>query len=236
MDHPSASALSSRPDRIVFMTRREVVLRVTALLGGATLAGSDRLLPFSVDAATVSETMAQGVGTFTAADVALLDEVAETLLPETSAPGAKAAKAGAFMALMVTAAYAEPAQRVFRQGIGELDQACRKAHAVSFMAASAAQRLVLLEELDHVQQTAMQQRGSAPRSGAAAAAAAGDEPAHYFRMMKELALLGYFSSEIGYRRAMRYVEAPVRFDPCVPHAGGDKSWALPPVARPMGSA
>ena len=53
--------------------------------------------------------MAQGVGAFTAADVALLDEIAETILPETSTPGAKAAKTGAFMALMVTDVYTDSA-------------------------------------------------------------------------------------------------------------------------------
>ena len=55
--------------------------------------------------------------------------------------------------------------------------------------------------------------------------AAPDEPAHYFRMMKELALLGYFTSEIGYTKVMRYRESPGRFDPCAPHAPGDKIWA-----------
>ena len=44
-------------------------------------------------------------------------------------------------------------------------------------------------------------------------------------MMKELALLGYFTSEIGYTKAMRYRESPGRFDPCAPHAPGDNSWA-----------
>ncbi len=44
-------------------------------------------------------------------------------------------------------------------------------------------------------------------------------------MMKELALLGYFTSEIGYTKAMRYVESPGRFDPDVPLAPGDRSWA-----------
>jgi hypothetical protein len=52
-----------------------------------------------------------------------------------------------------------------------------------------------------------------------------DAPAHYFRMMKELALLGYFTSEIGYTQAMRYVETPGRFDPCVPYAPGEQAWA-----------
>jgi hypothetical protein len=93
------------------------------------------------------------------------------------------------------------------------------------MAASPAQRLVLLEALDREQKTAMEERAAAPRSRAPAAVSGDDQPAHYFRMMKELALLGYFTSEIGYTRAMRYIEAPGRFDPCAPHAPGDKSWA-----------
>jgi hypothetical protein len=50
-------------------------------------------------------------------------------------------------------------------------------------------------------------------------------PPHYFRMMKELALLGYFTSEIGYTKAMRYVETPGRFDPCAPYAKGEPAWA-----------
>ena len=55
--------------------------------------------------------------------------------------------------------------------------------------------------------------------------AAPDEPAHYFRMMKELALLGFFTSEVGCTKALRYIEAPGRYDPCAPHAPGDRSWA-----------
>ena len=48
---------------------------------------------------------------------------------------------------------------------------------------------------------------------------------HYFRMIKELTLLGYFTSEIGYTQAMRYVETPGRFDPCITYTAGDKAWA-----------
>jgi hypothetical protein len=43
--------------------------------------------------------------------------------------------------------------------------------------------------------------------------------------MKELALVGYFTSEIGYRHAMRYIETPGRYDPCAPHKPGEKIWA-----------
>ena len=207
------------------LTRREVIQRVTVLLGGAALAGGDLLEAFSFDAVARLEAMAQGAGAFTAADIALLDEIAETILPETATPGAKAAKTGAFMALMVTDVYTQREQQVFRDGMRALDEACRRANSVPFMPASPAQRLALLEALDREQKTAMEERAHAPRSRAPAAAAADDGPPHYFRMMKELALLGYFTSEIGYTRAMRYLETPGRFDPCAPHAPGDRTWA-----------
>jgi hypothetical protein len=207
------------------MTRREVLQMVTALLGGAALAGGDRVLALSFDSDTMAAAAGQGTSLFTAADVALLDEIAETILPETSTPGAKAAKTGAFMALMVTEAYTDRQQQLFRAGLGQVDEACRKAHGVPFMQATPAQRLLVIEALDREQKSVMDARIPARTNRAPAAAAAPDEPAHFFRMMKELALLGYFTSEIGYTKAMRYRESPGRFDPCAPHVPGDKSWA-----------
>lgn len=218
MDHQSGSTRESG------ITRREAMRRVTVALGGAALVGGDALLAFSFDGSQRQQA-AQGVGTFTAADIGLLDEIAETILPETSTPGAKAAKTGSFMALMVTAAYTEQDQQVFLRGMRALDEACRKANNVSFMQASAAQRLTLLEALDREQKTATEERAAAARSRAPAAVQSGDEPPHYFRLMKELALLGYFTSEVGYTQALRYIESPARFDPCAPHAPGDKTWA-----------
>jgi hypothetical protein len=207
------------------MTRREVLQVVTALLGGAALAGGERVLAISFDDAAMAVAAEQGTSLFTAADVAVLDEIAETILPETSTPGAKAAKAGAFMALMATEAYDARQQQVFRTGLGQVDEACRTAHGVPFMQATPAQRLTVVEALDRQQKSAMDARTPERTKRAPAAPAAPDEPAHYFRMMKELALLGYFTSEIGYTKAMRYRESPGRFDPCAPHAPGDKSWA-----------
>jgi Gluconate 2-dehydrogenase subunit 3 len=207
------------------LTRRDVLQLVTALLGGAALAGGERLLAISFDDGTMAVAAEQGTSLFTGADVAMLDEIAETILPETSTPGAKAAKTGAFMALMVTETYDARQQQVFRAGLDQVDEACRKAHGVPFMQATPAQRLSVVEALDREQKSEMDARTPTRTNRAPAAPAAPDEPAHYFRMMKELALLGYFSSEIGYTRAMRYRESPGRFDPCAPHAPGDKIWA-----------
>ena len=195
------------------ISRREALQSVAALLGGAALTGGDQLLAWSVDEAAVQRTAAQGVGAFTAADVALLDEIAETILPETSTPGAKAARTGAFMALSATDVYSPENQSIFRDGLRKVDEACATAHGRSFMAATPAERLTVLQSLDREQKAAMDARQS------------NDEPRHYFRLMKELALLGYFTSEIGCTKALRYVESPGRFDPCAPHQPGDRAWA-----------
>jgi len=190
------------------MDRRDAIRHVTALLGGTALVGGSALW----NACRPNPPAGQRVGTFTADDVALLDEIADTILPPTSTPGAKAAGVGPFMALMVTDCYDERDQRIFGDGMRQLDAACLAQHHAHFLAASPADRLSLLRALDREQH-------------ASTDAAAPDAPRHYFRMMKELALLGYFTSEIGCTRAQRYIESPGRYDPCVPYAPGTPSWA-----------
>jgi hypothetical protein len=130
------------------------------------------------------------------------------------------------MALMVTEAYTPRDQQIFRDGIRLLDEACRTStHGASFMQATPAERLSLLEVLDREQKTVMEERAEAPRSRAPAAVDDPDAVPHYFRLMKELALLGYFTSEIGCKQAMRYIETPGRFEPCVEMTPGEKAWA-----------
>lgn len=198
-------------ERRPLLGRREAVRRLTALLGGAAFIGGEGLL---IAAEKLSSPVRQTTGAFSAADVGLLDEIAETILPATTTPGAKEAKVGAFMALMVTDCYSPAQQRIFREGLRKVDAVTRTTHKVGFMEASADQRLAILTALDREQKSFMDgQKENA------------DAPAHYFRMMKQLALLGYFTSEIGCTQAQRYVETPGRFDPCVPYAAGEPAWA-----------
>ena len=240
------------------ITRREAIRRVSALLGGVALVGGDALLTGCRDrnASTVGRSAA-----FTTSDIAFLDEVAETILPATRTPGAKAAKTGAFMALMVTDSYAANDQQIFREGMRTVDDRCRKMHDVAFMQATPPQRLAVLHEFDKDQKAqhdasevrhraeSMYRLNASPpaRSNDAksaeaplpddrkenavgqqsngAAAISAEPPPHFFRMVKELTLLGYFTSEIGYTQAQRYIETPGRFEPCVPYTKGDRAWA-----------
>jgi hypothetical protein len=110
------------------------------------------------------------------------------------------------------------------------------------MAATPKQRLALLETLDKEQKAQADARRAARKKKAEekltdqrkegsktsdnpATAITAEPPTHYFRMMKELALLGYFTSEIGCTQAQRYAEAPGRYDPCTPYKQGEKAWA-----------
>ena len=77
---------------------------------------------------------------------------------------------------------------------------------------AANQRHALLVDLDNEQREYMKKKKA-------------DEPSHYFRMMKELTLLGYFTSEIGCTQALRYVDVPGKYEGCVPYKKGDKAWA-----------
>jgi hypothetical protein len=255
-------ALGPDQETAALISRREAIRRVTALLGGVALVGGSALLTGCKDRSSALGRDAA----FTPEDVAFLDEVSDTILPDTAkSPGAKAAKTGAFMALMVTDTYDKRDQDAFREGMRKLDEESMSQNKVAFMQATPQQRLALLERLDREQKADGDARAAARkereqreqvRAGTAAAAttdtseAAADKylpdqrqenapgaeaagaaaitkepPTHYFRMMKELALLGYFTSEIGYTKAMRYVESPGRFDPCVPYTKGEPAWA-----------
>ena len=198
--------MSDKPLSAELLNRREAIIRVSAVFAGS-MVGSSALLSgcASRDARPVADL-------FSLSDIAYLDEIAETILPETGTPGAKAADVGAFISVMVADTYTAAEQDIFLSGLAALDARCRNANGAGFMSASIEQRTELLESLDREQFDYM--RESRP-----------GEPVHYFRMLKELTLTGYFTSEIGYTQAMRYVESPGRFDPCIPYAVGDRAWA-----------
>ncbi len=186
------------------MNRREAVQHISLLLGG-TIVGSTFFL-------NGCKTETKSGNEFSNEDVAFLDEVSDTILPPTKTPGAKAAGVGQFMTVMVNDCYEPENQKIFHEGINKLNDAADKKYNSVFVKLSPEQRHEFLVELDKEQNDYMKNKKS-------------EDPSHYFRMMKELTLLGYFTSEIGCTQAMRYIETPGRYDGCVPYAKGDKAWA-----------
>ena len=151
---------SPETEQLQLINRREAIRRVSALLGGVAFVGGNTLLAAVEKAGSAAE---PAPGKFSVQDIAYLDEIAETILPATKTPGAKAAKTGAFMALMVTDCYSPAEQQVFLDGMRKVDEAMRKSHDVSFMAATPAQRLAVLTTLDQEQKGVMDAREAADR-------------------------------------------------------------------------
>ena len=189
------------------MNRRDALSRVAILLGG-TIVGSNIFL----EGCKPADKKAKSGQDFDENEIAFLDEVADTIIPTTKTPGAKAAKVGAFMTVMVKDCYEDKEQKIFREGMQKIDDASKKKNDKVFMEIDPKQKHDLLVEIDNEQKNYTKNKKK-------------DDDPHYFRMMKELTLLGYFTSEIGATQALRYVEVPGRYEGCVPYKKGDKAWA-----------
>ena len=188
------------------MDRREAISRIALLMGG-TLIGMEYMLSGCKSAPAPNVN-----ALFERNNIKLLDEVGDTILPATQTPGAKDVQIGSFMAMMVRDCYVADDQQIFINGIAKLNDECRKKYNKGFLDCSKSQRTELLNELNKELYVFRKIRRIY-------------EPNHYFRMMKELTLLGYFTSEDGCTKAMRYDPVPGRFDGCIPYKKGDKAWA-----------
>jgi len=189
------------------MNRRDALARVALILGG-TVVGANVFL----EGCKPGDKKAISAQAFADGDIAYLDEIAETIIPTTNTPGAKAAKVGTFMTVMVNDCYDENDQKVFFEGMAQLNEASDKKFSKPFMDIDATQRQALLTEIYKESSDYMSKKKS-------------DDPKHYFRMMKELTLLGYFTSEIGATQALRYVAVPGKYEGCIPYKKGDRAWA-----------
>ena len=190
------------------LSRREAIARLGLALGGALIGGDAYLRGAPLAGKSLGND-------FSAGDIALLDEIGETIIPATDTPGAKASKIGAFMAMMVTDCYDDAQHAAFKAGLPAINAASQAKFGRDFLAASPAQRTELLNALDAEQR---QHPGTKAKN----------TPAHYFRMMKQMTVLGYFTSEIGATQALRFVEVPGRFDGAAPYQKGDRNWFSPP--------
>lgn len=183
------------------MNRRDLLKLITAATGTALIGGNALLA-----GCTTQNNKPQL--SFTDEDVRLLDEVAEVILPRTDTPGAKDAEVGAFMRVFVTDCYTAEEQAVFHAGLVQLRERCQSELGENFMALTGEQSQSLLQALD---------------AEAKAQVAAGGS--HYFTMIKQLTLFGFFTSEVGGTQVLRHIAIPGRYEGCMPYEEGDRAWA-----------
>ena len=198
------------------MDRRTAISRVALLLGG-TIIGADLFISGCTNEHAVS-----GQTVLSDAQVKYLNEVGETILPKTAASeGAKAANVGLFMRSMVRDCYTKENQHIFFTGLTDLEQLAANTYGTGFLECTAAQRKDLLTGLDKQikadkkRDELLQQKEVIKEKSSQASGKPNYTkkvlPTPYFTMIKQLTLLGYFTSEIGYK-ALGYVPVPGRYD------------------------
>lgn len=205
------------------MDRRELLKMIAAITGGVVIGGEVFL------SGCKSEDKTTGI--LSGKNISLLDEVAETIIPATNTPGAKAAKVGEFMNVMVTDCYTKEQQDAFIKGLTSLEEACKKANSKSFAECTPEQRhdlLVSLEKEAKEFNKTVQEKDKPRQDELKAKDKSYDfvpSPLHYYTMMKQLTLLGFFTSKTGMTETLRHVPVPGKYDGALPYVKGEKAWA-----------
>lgn len=125
------------------MDRRQALYQTSLLLGGTIIGAEAILSGCSPNKSSSKSTL------FQAGDEALLDDIADTILPNTTdSPGAKEAGAGAFMMLIVEDCYEEREQKILVEGLKKIQTESQTQFNNSFNALNAVQRYELLSGMD----------------------------------------------------------------------------------------
>lgn len=184
------------------VSRRDVL---GALLAATTLAAV-WTAPAAAQAlkAAGASAAANTAQALTATELATLTAAAETIIPATDTPGATEAGVPQFVAAMVASWMTADEAAFFRKGLADLDAAAQQRHGRAFTACSAEQGADVLQAL----------RTASPYGGRTFSLTDRilDPKSPFYLRLRDLVVLGYFTSEVGSNRELRYMPVPGKFE------------------------
>ena len=205
------------------MERRELLKMIAVLSGGVIVGGN-------VFLSGCKTAIKQADGLLAANDITLLNEVADTIIPVTDTPGAKAAKVGEFMQVFVTDCYTKNEQKAFTNGLLALQNTCNKQFGKDFSKLTSGERNSLLAALETEAKGSnlqvLEKEKIAREQAQKNMIEFKGTPSHYYTMIKQLTLIGYFTSEIGMTKALKLLPVPGKYDGAYPYKKGDKAWSI----------
>jgi len=192
------------------MNRREAIKRTAFLTGGAisasiligVLDGCQPAVSQGTDWKPEFLSKAQGD---------LVAEVAERIIPATNTPGAKEAGVPKFIDSMLSGYFEGDEKKVLVDGLAQIDKDSNAAHGKSFVQLATEQQDKLLTKYDKAAYAQNQKHG--------------DGPPHFFSMLKQLTLVGFFTSEIGATQVLKYEAVPGDYKGCIPFEEVGRTWA-----------
>jgi len=200
------------------------VIRVSGLMIGYALSASALSGVMAGCRSTTSESLPEGKtepewspSFLSSAEFALTGQLAETILPETETPGARAAGVDRYIDDMLFNFYQIREQKEFRRGLLQVDSDCSKMYGKNFLDCDGQQQLEYLQSLD---KEAFEQINAQTDNN--------DQMVRpFFAMIKELTWTGFFTSELIGEQYLHYDHIPGGYHGCVPiEETGPLNWSL----------
>lgn len=183
------------------ITRREAIRRTAMMLGVAVTPSlvSSVMRAQKAAAAGIAPPRFLSAGQF-----AIAGAIAERILPKTDTPGARDVGVPAFLDDMYGKYMTEEEKGVFAAGLADVDTLSKTTGQRGFAGLMPAQQDAVLTKV---------------------AVAAQKQEKTFFHLIKELTLLGYFTSEAIGKDVLHYDPIPGRYDGCIPLSDvGNRSW------------
>lgn len=193
--------------------RRELIQRVAAAMGGALSSGAVAgVLSGCVAMPEPNGKAPAAPRFFTAAEQATVTAMAEQIIPRTDTPGAIDLGVPAFIDRMVADFYLPRTQDVVRAGLARVDADALAAQGKRFVALTAEQQVGQMKIYDGEQYETGRRPATTP------------DP-HFFRILKELTTLGFFTTEVGASKILRYDPTPGPYRGDIPLSQVGRTWA-----------
>lgn len=189
------------------MNRREAISRIALLVGG-TLSAPTLYAMESVGKVKTRSAL-EAAFSLTEAQRLIVAEVAEHIIPKTTTPGAKDAGVPAFIEMMLNDCYKSPEQNSFLEGVADLEKK-------NFLSLSKEEQITALKkvELDTKElMKAYNVKQVKVGDNVDKENLEGKKGVPFWRLMKELTLLGYYTSEPGIKASFVYEPIPGKFEP-----------------------
>ncbi len=199
------------------MNRREAIQRTALALGYAISAPA---LAGVLKGCKAAPELSYKPEFFTEDQARTIGELAEIIIPRTATPGANDAGVPGFIDSMLKEVYEKEDQDKFLKGLAAFEEDAKQTYDDFFSDCKPEDQVALFKK--HHDE-ALATVGSGGPTGWWNTESGADKP--FILKVKELTLLGFFTSEPGATQVLQYNQVPGPYQGCVPLAEVGKAWA-----------
>lgn len=195
------------------MDRRELLHRASMLLGGAL--SSSAVAGVLAGCVSAPQSAGDRQTFLTAEEMRTVTAMADQIIPRTDTPGALDVGVPAFIDRMLAGYYRDKERAALRAGLGAVSTDSAELAGRSFADLTSEQQVTLMKQYDQEQYDYTRRNAGAENTAP-----------HFFRLIKELTIVGFCTSEAGATKQMNYNQTPGPYRGDVPLSQIGKASAL----------